>query len=86
MTKEQKDMLLWALANGHPCNTSDDYSVSIKRHDWADPVYYDVDVYPAGGRPWFIDMAVEHLLAISVALHVRFSIHCVHGVPVAQFG
>lgn len=85
MTKEKKNMLLWALANGHPCNTSCDYSVSIVRCWYGDQVDYDVNVFPAGGRPWFIDMAIEHLLAISVAMHFHFSIHCVQGVPVAQF-
>lgn len=85
MTEEKKNLVLWSLANGHPCNTSEDYSVSIVRQCWRDSVDYEVNVFPADGRPWFIDMAVEHLLAISNAFYVRLSIDSRHGVPVANF-
>lgn len=85
MTLQQKEMLLWALANGHPCNTSSDYSVSIDALEWAGSFDYDVNVFPADGRPWFIDMAVEHLLAIAVALKLHFRIGSRQGVPVAHF-
>lgn len=85
MTKEKKDLVLWSLANGHPCNTSEDYSVSIVRLCWRDSVYYELNVFPADGRHWFINMAVEHLLAIGTACNVSFSIISCHGVPVAHF-
>lgn len=85
MTEEKKNLVLWSLANGHPCNTSSDYSVSIYRHSWGNNVDYEFNVFPADGFPWFIDMAIEHLLAISNAFYVRLSIDSRHGVPVAHF-
>lgn len=85
MTKEKKDLVLWSLANSHPWNTSNDYSVSIVRYCWGTQVDYEVNVFPADGFPWFIDMAIEHLLAISNAFNVRLSIVSRHGVPVAHF-
>lgn len=85
MNKEKKDLVVGALANGHPCNTSGDYSVSIVRDCWGTQVDYEVNVFPADGSPWFIDMAIEHLVAISIACYVHFSIHSCHGVPVAHF-
>ena len=85
MTLQQQEMLLWALANGHPCNTSNDYSVSIVKNDWAEPIDYDVTVFPAAGRPFFIDMAVDHLLGIAKALNLHFSFESRLGVPVANF-
>ena len=85
MTKDQLNLLLWTLANGHPCNTSGDYSVSIRESFWNNRVYDEVNVFPADGLPWFIDMAVEHLLGIAVALNLHLSFKSSHGVPVAHF-
>lgn len=69
------------LAEGHPCNTSNDYSLSIEFRYYGDCV---INVYPNEHYPFFTEMAIEHLLGIAQALGCSICFETQNGVTICR--
>lgn len=69
------------LAEGHLCNTSNDYSLSINHLYYGG---YEINVYPSERYPFFTDMAVEHLLGIAHALGCSMCFMTENGVTICR--
>lgn len=69
------------LAEGHPYNTSSDYSLSIYTPNYGG---WQINVYPSEYYPFFTEMAVEQLLGISQALGCRMSFKTENGVTICR--
>lgn len=79
MTKEKLEMAKWMLSNGHPCSTSEDFSLSI-RNRWMND--WEIEIYPQENRQWWIDTQLTFLLSLTEALNVYLSIETKYGLPV----
>lgn len=81
MVKGAFEMAKAMLADGHPCNTSNDYSLSIYHPNYGG---WEIKVYPSERYPFFTDMAVEHLLGISQALGCQLCFKTENGVTICR--
>ena len=81
MVKRAFEMAKAMLAEGHPCNTSNDYSLSIYLPYYGD---WEINVYPSEHYQFFTEMAVEHLLGISQALGCRLCFMTKNGVTICR--
>ena len=79
MTQEKLQMAKWMLENGHPCNTSEDYSLSIKK-EWEDD--YSICIYPADGLKWWTEIKMAHVISIRNALNLTLLIRAINEIPV----
>lgn len=82
MKKEIAKKVLDALANAHPVNTSDDFSVSIR--DWSDygldSVWFTVfSNLPSGS---FVEYSISLFLSLAHVYGVNISADAKHGVCV----
>jgi hypothetical protein len=81
MVKGSFEMAKAMLAEGHPCNTSNDYSLSIYLPNYGG---WQINVYPSEHYPFFTDMAVEHLFGIAQALGCRLCFQTENGVTICR--
>lgn len=85
MTYETYKQVLRALANGHPCNTTRDFSVSVHHSTWKDVTRYSLNVFPSEHYPWFTSSSLVCLLAIAEVFDVTFCMTTRHGCVIAYF-
>lgn len=82
MTKETLNVALYALVNGEPCNTTNDFSVSVQNHLYAKEHKYSLAIYPNTKFAFFTEMHISFLMAVAQAVNGLFAIHVRNGVPV----
>ena len=85
MTNEKSKQVLMALANGHTCNTTDDYSVSIHNGSWKKYEHFSLYVYPSEHFPFYHSGHLCHMLAIAATFNVHFNVESRNGVVVGCF-
>ena len=84
MTTKTLNQVKEALASAHPCNTSNDYSLSIHLRSWGDKEHHSVTVYPSGSFPFFTEMQVLPLLALTKVFDCRVTFKAKNGVVVCD--
>ena len=84
MTYETYKTVLQALANAHPCNTSSDFSVSIKCRSWNGVERYSLVIFPSEFFPFWTVSALVILLGISQVYDVHLSMNVNNGVVTAH--
>lgn len=84
MTYETYKTVLQALANGHPCNTSNDFSVSVHSFIWKNNERYSMVIFPSEFYPFWTESALVILLGISQVYNVHLSMNINNGVVTAH--
>lgn len=84
MTYETYKTVLKALANGLPCNTSLDFSVSVKCRSWNAIEHYSLVIFPSEFYPFWTESQLVILLGISRVYNVRLSMNINNGVVTAH--
>lgn len=84
MTNETYKTVLQALANAEPCNTSFDFSVSVKSHSWGGDERYSLVIFPSEFYPFWTASALVILLGISQVYNVDLSMDIDNGVVTAH--
>ena len=73
------------LSEAHPCNTSNDFSISVHKSGWDDIDYNYLVIFSNLSCKSFTEMALQLFLSIAVLFPVHISLDCKHGVPVVEF-
>lgn len=84
MTYETYNQVLQALANGHPCNTTSDFSVSVHHYTWKGVARYSLYVFPSEHYPWFTTSSMLILWGISKVFNVQLCMESKHGTVIAS--
>lgn len=85
MTYETYKQVIQALANGHPCNTTNDFSVSIDEFTFKGVTRYSLDVFPNEHYPFFTSSCLIELLAIKEVFGVTLCMTTRNGCVIASF-
>lgn len=84
MTNETYKTVMQALANAKPCNTSFDFSISVKCRSWNAIEHYSLVIFPSEFYPFWTESALVILLGISQVYNVRLSMNVNNGVVTAH--
>ena len=85
MTYETYKQVLQALANGRPCNTTNDFSVSVHDFTYGGNTRYSLEVFPCEHYPWFTTSSLVCLMAIAEVFRVTLCMTTKHGCVIASF-
>lgn len=81
MTHEKKDLVVKLLAESHPCNTSNDFSLSIIR-GWNKN--YHIYVYPNEDHPFFTEYCIQALLGIAQVMNLNIAFRTINDVTICS--
>lgn len=84
MTYETYKNVLLALANAHPCNTSNDFSIVVENRSWKDYESYSLVIFPSEFYPFWTVSALCILLGIAKVYNVNLSMQIDNGVVTAH--
>lgn len=85
MTYETYKTVLQALANGHPCNTSNDFSIVVENWNWNQKDDYRLWIFPSEFYPFFTDCHLRCLTAIAEVYNIHLCVDSKKGVVTAHF-
>ena len=85
MTYETYKTVLQALANGHPCNTSNDYAVSVRSYTWQGVEHYYLTIFPSEHFQFWTEVPMRAFMALAEVYDLHFSVSANHGVVTAYF-
>lgn len=84
MKQKTLQQVMQVLSEAHPCNTSNDFSISVHKCQWDDIDYNRVTIFSNLSCKSFTEMALRLFLSIAEILPVHISLDCKHGVPVVE--
>lgn len=84
MTYETYKTVMQALANAEPCNTSFDFSISVKCRSWDGNERYSLVIFPSEFYPFWTVSAMCILIGISKVYNVQFTSCIDNGVVTAH--
>lgn len=85
MNKQQFDGLVDSLVNSYSFNTTNDYSLSLRRREYLDRFYGTIIVFPNTPGGYFTYIEAEQLLELGRQWNAVLYFQTLHGVTVAKF-